>query len=131
MSRKPLGLVLAVLLVWLVAYPIGLVLIESVGGPGEWTLDYIKEFVRDSFEWSALWGSVWISVASVALAGAIGVPVGFFFENQEDGSRSINRVISRMDFRTAPASSSGSCRTAGSCAGFRRHLDRWRYAHHL
>ncbi len=80
MSRKPLGLLLAVLLVWLVAYPIGLVLLESLGGPGEWTLDYIKAFVRDSFEWSALWGSIWISVASVALAGAIGVPVGFFFE---------------------------------------------------
>ncbi len=55
MSKKPLGLLLAVLLVWLVAYPIGLVLLESVGGPGEWTLDYIKAFVRDSFEWSALW----------------------------------------------------------------------------
>ncbi|MCZ6858112.1 MAG: iron ABC transporter permease, partial [Gemmatimonadetes bacterium] len=80
MSRKPLGLLLAVLLVWLVAYPIGLVLLESLGGPGEWTLDHIKAFARDSFEWSALWGSVWISVASVALAGAIGIPVGFFFE---------------------------------------------------
>ena len=74
MSKKPLGLLLAVLLLWLVAYPIGLVLLESVGGPGEWTLDYIKAFVRDSFEWSALWGSVWISVASVALAEAIGIP---------------------------------------------------------
>ncbi len=80
MSKKPLGLLLAVLLVWLVAYPIGLVLLESVGGPGEWTLDYMKAFVRDSFEWSALWGSIWISLASVVLAGAIGIPVGFFFE---------------------------------------------------
>ena len=80
MSKKPLGLLLAVLLVWLVAYPIGLVLLESVGGPGEWTLDYMEAFVRDSFEWSALWGSIWISLASVVLAGAIGIPVGFFFE---------------------------------------------------
>jgi iron(III) transport system permease protein len=68
------------LLVWLVAYPIGLVLIESVGGPGEWTLDHLMAFATDSFEWSALWGSVWISFASVVLAGAIGIPVGFFFE---------------------------------------------------
>ena len=80
MRRKPLGLVLAVLLVWLVAYPIGLVLLESVGGPGEWTLDHIKAFAVEPFEWSALWASVWISLASVALAGVIGVPVGLFFE---------------------------------------------------
>ena len=80
MTRKPLGLLLTILLVWLVAYPIGLVLIESVGGPGEWTLDHLKTFATDSFEWSALWGSVWISFASVVLAGAIGIPVGYFFE---------------------------------------------------
>ncbi len=80
MRGKPLGLALSVLLMWLVAYPILLVLLESVGGPGEWTLEHLEAFMSDSFEWSALWGSVWISLASVALAGAIGVPVGFFFE---------------------------------------------------
>ncbi|MCH8936859.1 MAG: iron ABC transporter permease, partial [Gemmatimonadetes bacterium] len=80
MRRRPLGLALSLLLVWLVAYPISLVLLESVGGPGEWTLEHLVAFMSDSFEWSALWGSIWISLASVALAGAIGIPVGFFFE---------------------------------------------------
>jgi iron(III) transport system permease protein len=80
MTRKPLGLVLALLLIWLVVYPMGLVLLQSVGGPGQWTLEHVRAFAADSFEWSALWGSVWISLASVALAGAVGIPVGFFFE---------------------------------------------------
>ena len=68
------------LLVWLVVYPVGLVMLESVGGPGRWTLEHLRAFAADPTEWAALWGTLWISLASVALAGAIGVPLGFFFE---------------------------------------------------
>ncbi len=78
--RLPKGIVLTLLLFWLVVYPIVLVLLDSVGGPGRWTLEYVTDFVSQPHEWSALWGSVWISVASVLLAGSIGVPLGFFFE---------------------------------------------------
>lgn len=68
------SVVLTLLLVWLVLYPIAIVALEAVGG------DALGEFVRRPGEWSVLWASVWISLASVALAAAIGVPLAFLFE---------------------------------------------------
>src|SRR5207253_7639604 len=45
-------------------------------------------------EWRVLWASVWISVASVALAAAIGVPLAFLFEWLEfPGRRTLGSVI--------------------------------------
>lgn len=78
--KRPTGLFLTLLLSWLVLYPIALVLLESVGGPGRWTLEHVRTFVTQSHEWRALWASIWISLASVLLAGVIGVPLGFLFE---------------------------------------------------
>ena len=83
MTRRRGGAVgaalLLVLLVWLVLYPLALVLVEGLHGPGGWTLDYVREFVSRPTEISALWGSLWISVASVALAALIGVPLALLF----------------------------------------------------
>ncbi|HEX2218935.1 MAG TPA: iron ABC transporter permease [Gemmatimonadales bacterium] len=70
---------LLVLLVWLVLYPLALVLVEGLHGPNGWTLDYVREFISRPTEISALWGSLWISVASVALAALIGVPLALLF----------------------------------------------------
>ena len=80
MIKRRTGLLLTAFLLWLVVYPIALVLLESVGGPGKWTLSYIGDFIAAPHAWSALWGSVWISLASVFFAGIVGVPLGFFFE---------------------------------------------------
>ena len=65
------------LLLWLVLYSLVLVLAEGVRGPGGWTLDHVREFVGRPTEMRALWGSLWISFASVALAGLLGVPLAF------------------------------------------------------
>src|SRR6266702_1386748 len=47
-----------------------------------------------SGEWRVLWASVWISVASVALAAAIGVPLAFFFEWLEfPGRKTLGSLI--------------------------------------
>jgi iron(III) transport system permease protein len=73
------GLVLALVLAWLVAYPLFLVGLESVRGPGGWTLEYLRRFVTDPREWRTLWASIWISVASVGLAALVGVPLAFLF----------------------------------------------------
>lgn len=94
MTGRSRGLLLTVLLVWLVVYPVTLVLLESVGGPGRWTLAYVAEFIRQRHEWSALWASLWISLASVGLAGAVGVPVGFLFERFEfPGRRTLGALV--------------------------------------
>jgi len=57
-----------------VLYPIVLVVADSAHG------DALRAFVSRGGEWQALWASLWISLASVALAALIGVPLAFLFE---------------------------------------------------
>lgn len=83
------GWALVVLLGWLVIYPIALVLLESVGGPGNWTTEFLRQFAGRKNEWSALWGSLWISAVSVCLAGAIGIPLAFLFARYDFPGRRI------------------------------------------
>lgn len=89
MTRRPRGTWLVLLLVWLFVYPVLLVVLDSVRGPDGWTLEYVMAFLREPREWEALWGSLWISVASVALAGVIGVPLAFVFERLDFPGRRV------------------------------------------
>ena len=84
-ARRPhlLAAVLLAGLLWLVAYPLVLVLLEGVREPAGWTLRYVRLFLERPTEWQALWGSLWISVASVGLAAAIGIPLAFLFARYE------------------------------------------------
>ena len=73
--RFDLGaLALALLLAWLVLYPILVVGAEAANATA-W-----RAFLSRPGEWAALWASIWISLASVALAAAIGIPLAFLFE---------------------------------------------------
>ena len=73
------GWALLLLLIWLIVYPLFLVLVEGFRGPQGWTLDFVRLFLRHRNEGEALWGSIWISLASVVFAGAIGIPLAFLF----------------------------------------------------
>ncbi|HVH09933.1 MAG TPA: ABC transporter permease subunit, partial [Gemmatimonadales bacterium] len=77
MKRADLaGGLLTALLVWMVVYPIAVVARDAtLGGGGA-----LGEFVSRPAEWRVLWASVWTSLASVALAGSIGIPLAFLFE---------------------------------------------------
>ena len=91
MTRRRGGLaapLLTLLLFWLVGYPLVLTLTEALGGP-HWTLAHVAEFARRPAEWEALWASLWISLATVVLAGAIGVPLAFLFERNEFPGRGL------------------------------------------
>lgn len=89
-----LGWVLLALLVWLIVYPLLLVLVEGFRGPGGWTLIFVRQFLQQPNEGAALWGTVWISLLSVILAGAIGVPLAFLFGRYEfPGSRILGWLI--------------------------------------
>jgi len=80
-SRGPAvasGLLL-VFLLWLVIYPLILVLVEGFQDSSGWTLEYLRLFFGRRNEAQALWGSLWISVATVVLAAAIGIPLAFLF----------------------------------------------------
>jgi iron(III) transport system permease protein len=85
----PLGGLLLVLLIWLIVYPLILVLIEGFHGPEGWTLDFVRLFLQRRNEASALWGSLWISLATVALAGVVGIPLAFLFWRYDFAGRRI------------------------------------------
>jgi iron(III) transport system permease protein len=84
----PAAPLLTLLLFWLVGYPLVLTLAEALGAP-HWTLSHVAEFARRPAEWQALWASLWISLATVALAGAIGIPLAFLFERNEFPGRGL------------------------------------------
>lgn len=88
-SSTPAALI-AVVLLWLVGYPLLLTLLEAVSGAtGGWTLEHLFELARREDERLALWRSVWISLASTALAALIGVPLAFFFERADFPGRRV------------------------------------------
>ncbi len=74
-----LGVPVIVLLLWLVLYPNLFVLGDSVLTEGELTFAHYLRFFSSPSEMEALWNSVWISLASVVLAGMLGVPLAFLF----------------------------------------------------
>ncbi len=81
-------------LVWLVVYPLVLVLIEGLRDPSGWTLRYVRLFFERPTEWRALWGSLWISVVSVVLAAAIGIPLAFLFARYDlPGGRILGGLV--------------------------------------
>jgi iron(III) transport system permease protein len=82
------GLALALVLGWLVFYPILVVMMDAADAQA------LREFVARPGEWAALWASIWISLASVALAAMIGVPLAFLFEWFEfPGRRTLGALI--------------------------------------
>ena len=83
-GRAAFTLVLA----WLVLYPI-LIVVGAAARP-----DALAAFASRPGEWRALWASVWISLASVAFAAAIGVPLAFLFEWLEfPGRKTLGSLI--------------------------------------
>ncbi len=93
MKRLPVGAALTFLLLWLVCYPIAITVSEALGAP-QWTLRHFVEFAQRPDEWHALWASLWISLATVALAAAIGVPLAFLFERAEfPGRRTLGALV--------------------------------------
>jgi iron(III) transport system permease protein len=90
MSRRQgrwIGYGLLAFLLWLIVYPLALVALESLRGPAGWTGEYFARFLQRPNEWKALWGSLWISGATVVLAALIGVPLAFLFARYEFPAR--------------------------------------------
>lgn len=80
------ALVVLVLL-WAVLYPNLFVVRDSLTQNGAFTLEHYSRFAESRADLRALWNSVWISLASVALAGAVGVPLAFFFARYDFPAR--------------------------------------------
>jgi iron(III) transport system permease protein len=95
--RVPPGQLLAWALLlalgWLVVYPLGLVLLEAVHSDGGWTTAYVRQFMQRPNEWQALWGSLWISLASVGLAGLVGIPLAVLVTRYDFPGRRILAAV--------------------------------------
>jgi iron(III) transport system permease protein len=88
------GLAVVAVLLWLVGYPLLITLGEALGLPHAFDVAAFRQFASRADEWQALWHSLWISAASVVLAGAIGVPLGFLFaRNEFPGRRLLGSLI--------------------------------------
>ncbi len=88
------GAALVLVLVWLVGYPLLITFLEALGLPGAFSLAPFLEFAGRPDEWRALWQSLWISAASVVLAGLVGVPLGLIFEGTDfPGRRTLGALI--------------------------------------
>ncbi len=82
------------LLAWLVVYPLLIVLLEGLRGAEGWTLEHVRLFLGRPTEWAALWGSLWTSIASVALAALVGVPLALLFSRFDlPGGRFLGGVV--------------------------------------
>jgi iron(III) transport system permease protein len=92
--RQTVAAGILVLLLWLVVYPLLLVLVEGLRGPGGWTLDFVRLFLHRPTEWRALWGSLWISLVSVVLAAVIGIPLALLFGRYDlPGGRVLSGLV--------------------------------------
>ncbi|MEO8195492.1 MAG: ABC transporter permease subunit [Thermoanaerobaculia bacterium] len=83
------------ILAWLVGYPLVITtfaaFVPEAGATGSSAAASapFAEFVSRPDEWTALFRSLWISLASVGLAGLVGVPLGFLFARAEFPGRRI------------------------------------------
>ena len=93
---------LALLLAWLVGYPLLLTLIDALRGPAGWTASPVAQFLARRDEWLALSRSLWISLASVALAAVLGVPLAFLLERAEFPGRRVLAAIAALPVALPP-----------------------------
>lgn len=92
--RSLLGIALLLVLVWLVVYPLLLVVLDSFRGTDGWTTQFFQQFVQRPNEWKSLWGSIWISAATVALSALIGIPLAFLFARYDfPGRRMLGGLV--------------------------------------
>lgn len=87
--RKIAWAVIAFVLVWLVLAPNFFVLRDSLATDSGVSLTHYARFFESRAEVRALWNSIWISLASVALSALIGIPLAFFFTRFDFPGRKI------------------------------------------
>jgi len=90
------------ILIWAVIYPNLVVLGESFSGETGPTLRHYAEFFGTGSELAALWSSTWISIATVVLAGLIGVPLAFLFARYEFPGRRVLGALAAMPVLLPP-----------------------------
>lgn len=96
------ALAVALVLAWIVGYPLLITLIEAFRGTQGWSLEHFRAFFSRPDEWLALWRSLWISAASVILSALIGVPLAFVFERTEFPGRRFLGAVTALPVALPP-----------------------------
>ena len=102
--RGTLLLTLAVggVLLWLVLYPNLFVVYGSFVAEGALSLEHWARFWASRTELRSLWASVWISLASVVLSAAVGVPLAFLFSRRHFPGRRVLGALAAMPVLLPP-----------------------------
>ena len=90
------------MLLWLVGYPLAITAMEALGLPGDPTLRHLVEFAGRADEWRALWRTLWIAVASVALAALVGGPLAFLVERNDFAGRGVLGALVALPIALPP-----------------------------
>jgi iron(III) transport system permease protein len=112
-------------LLWLVAYPIILSGFEGFTGPEGATLAYAREFFARPNEWQALWGSLWISVATVIVSALVGVPLAFLFGRTEFPGRRVLGALVGLPVALPPLVGVLAFLFLYGESGFAAHFVKW------
>jgi iron(III) transport system permease protein len=95
-------LVVTLVLLWAVLYPNLFVLRDSLTTNGEFTFGHYQRFADSRSDLRALWNSVWISTASVALSALVGIPLAFFFARYDFPMRRLLGALAAMPVLLPP-----------------------------
>ena len=128
MTKRPWSWGAALLLgglLWLVVYPILISAREAFTGPEGWTLDYVRAFFARPNEWQALWGSLWISVATVVASALIGIPLAFLFGRTEFPGRKVLGALVGLPVALPPLVGVLAFLFLYGESGFAAHLVKW------
>lgn len=90
------------LLLWLVFYPNAYIFVQSLSSAGQWSWANYREFFSNPSQVEALRNSVWISLGSVLLSGAIGVPLAFLFSRFDFPGREIFAALASLPVLLPP-----------------------------
>jgi iron(III) transport system permease protein len=91
--RRALDALVVLLLAWLVGWPLVITFAAALDSRAGFGAAFVA-FVARRNEWLALGHSLWIATATVALAAAVGVPLGFLFARAEfPGRRALGDLV--------------------------------------
>ena len=94
--------VVVIILLWLVLAPNIFVARDSLATPDGFSFANYERFFESRADLRALWNSIWISLASVLLAGAIGIPLAFFFTRLDFPGRRLFGALAALPVLLPP-----------------------------
>lgn len=100
--RRFAWFVVILVLIWLVFAPNLFVLRDSLASDAGVSLAHYQRFFESRAELRALWNSIWISLASVVLSGAIGIPLAFFFARYDFPGRKVFAALAALPVLLPP-----------------------------